>query len=79
MGRGKILEGIVVSDKMQKTRVVVVVTRVAHAFYDRLVIKKKRYKIHDEENKCKTGDRVKIIECRPYSKDTHYKLFEVLK
>ncbi|MDD5583556.1 MAG: 30S ribosomal protein S17 [Candidatus Omnitrophica bacterium] len=79
MGKSKILEGKVVSDKMKKTRVVVVTTRIVDKRYDRFVIEKKRYKVHDEENKAKTGDTVKIMECRPYSKDTHFKMLEVMK
>jgi small subunit ribosomal protein S17 len=79
MGKAKILEGTVIADKMSKTRVVIVTTRVADKRYGRLVIAKKRYKVHDEENKAKVGDTVKIMECRPYSKDTHFKMLEVLK
>lgn len=79
MGKSKVLEGKVVSDKMKKTRVVVVTTRIVDKRYDRFVIEKKRYKVHDEENKAKMGDTVKIMECRPYSKDTRFKMLEVMK
>ncbi|MDD5194514.1 MAG: 30S ribosomal protein S17 [Candidatus Omnitrophica bacterium] len=79
MAKGKVLEGKVVSAKMNKTRVVMVTTKIADSRYGRLVIEKKRYKVHDEENKTKDGDRVKIMECRPYSKDKHFKILEVVK
>ena len=79
MGKAKILEGTVVADKMNKTRVVVVTRKAADKRYGRLVIAKKRYKVHDEKNKAKVGDTVKIMECRPYSKDTHFTILEVKK
>lgn len=75
----KILEGVVVSDKMQKTRVVLVTTFTEHPLYNRKLIKHKRYKVHDETNSTKVGDRVKIIETRPYSKEKHFKILEILK
>jgi small subunit ribosomal protein S17 len=76
---GKVLEGTVISNKMQKTIVVLVVTKLFHEMYNRLIIKKKKYKVHDEEGKAKTGDRVRIVECRPYSKDKRFKLLEIVK
>jgi small subunit ribosomal protein S17 len=79
MGRRKILEGVVISDKMNKTRVVLVAKRVPHLLYKKMVTKRKKYKVHDEENKSKVGDKVKIIESRPYSKEKRFKLLEVLK
>jgi len=75
----KILEGVVVSVKMNKTRVVLVVNKTYNKLYKRYIPKRKRYKIHDEENKSKAGDRVKIIESRPYSKEKRFELLEVLK
>lgn len=76
---GKILEGKVVSDKMEKTVVVEVRSREQHPIYKRLMIKRKKYKVHDKDNKAKEGDRVKIIESRPFSKDKCFRLLEVLK
>jgi small subunit ribosomal protein S17 len=79
MGGGKILEGKVVSDKMDKTIVVEVRIHEQHPIYKRAMINRKKYKVHDKENKAKEGDRVKIIESRPYSKEKCFRLLEVLK
>ena len=79
MRKGKILEGKVVSDKSDKTITVVVGMKISHQLYKRSMIKRKRYKAHDAENKAKTGDRVKIIESRPLSRDKHFKLLEIIK
>ena len=79
MGRRKVLEGVVVSDKMNKTLVVMVSKRLPHSVYNKLVIKRKKYKVHDQEGKAKAGDKVKIIESRPYSKEKYFRLLEVLK
>jgi len=76
---GKILEGTVVSSKMTKTIVVLVVSKLFHAMYNRLIINRKKYKVHDEEGKAKVGDRVRIGECRPYSKEKRFKLLEIVK
>ncbi|UCD15244.1 MAG: 30S ribosomal protein S17 [Candidatus Omnitrophota bacterium] len=77
--RKKILEGIVVSDKMDKTIVVAVTKKLFHSLYKKIIVKRKRYKVHDEENKAKTLDRVKIIESRPYSKEKKFRLLEIIK
>ncbi len=71
--------GIVVSDKMNKTVVVAVQNRSAHPKYGKIVVKTKRYKAHDEENRCKTGDRVKIQETRPLSKTKCWKVIAILQ
>jgi len=63
------LEGVVVSDKMEKTAVVAVSTFKAHPKYLKRYLSTKRYKVHDGENKCKVGDKVKIVEVKPVSKD----------
>ncbi len=70
--------GVVVSDKMQKTVVVAVESRSAHPKYGKIVVKTKRYKAHDEENKCKEGDRVKIRETRPISRDKCWEIAEIM-
>ncbi len=75
----RILEGVVLSDKMAKTIVVTVATKISHPIYNRLVIKRKKYKVHDEERKAKTGDRVRIVESKPISKEKRFKLLEVVK
>ncbi len=64
----KVLEGVVVSDKMEKTAVVAVNTFKAHPKYLKRHLSTKRYKVHDSENKCKVGDKVKIMEIKPMSK-----------
>lgn len=70
--------GLVVSDKMDKTVVVAVESRDAHPKYGKIVVRTKRYKAHDEENKCKTGDRVRIQETRPLSRTKRWAVLEVL-
>jgi len=71
---GKILKGVVVSDKMDKTVVVSVSRFVKHPKYGKFYNVSKKYKAHDEENKYKTGDKVEIMETRPISKDKKFKV-----
>ena len=71
--------GIVISDKMNKTRIVQITSLVSHAEYSRKIVKKAKFKVHDEENKSKAGDKVKIIETRPLSKDKRWRLIEILE
>ena len=71
----KILTGIVVSDKPNKTITVLVERKYQHPMLKKIVKVKKKYNAHDENNKFKNGDKVSIIECRPYSKS---KKFEVM-
>jgi small subunit ribosomal protein S17 len=70
--------GLVVSDKMDKTVVVAVENRTAHPKYGKIVVRTKRYKAHDEENKCKMGDRVRILETRPLSRTKRWAVAEIL-
>lgn len=72
----KILKGIVVSDKMDKTVVVSVSRFVKHPLYGKYYKVSKKYKAHDEENKYKTGDKVEIVETRPISKDKHFRVIK---
>ncbi|MBI28424.1 MAG: 30S ribosomal protein S17 [Alphaproteobacteria bacterium MarineAlpha5_Bin11] len=65
----RILSGVVVSDKSNKTIVVKVTRRVRHSFYKKIIKKSKKYSVHDELNEFKIGDNVKIQECRPISKN----------
>ncbi|MBF0189183.1 MAG: 30S ribosomal protein S17, partial [Magnetococcales bacterium] len=65
----RILQGVVVSNKMDKTIVVKVERSVKHPFYGKIVQRSKKYKAHDESNGCKEGQVVKIRECPPISKD----------
>ncbi len=77
--RKKVMEGVVVSDKMQKTVVVKVERRLLHPLYKKTVKKYKKFKVHDPKEEAKVGDRVLIIESRPYSKEKHFCLFKVVK
>jgi small subunit ribosomal protein S17 len=70
--------GVVVSDKMNKTVVVAIENRAPHPKYGKIVVKTKRYKAHDEENKCKEGDRVRIQETRPLSRTKRWIVAEIL-
>ncbi len=70
--------GIVVSNKMQKTAVVEIENRSAHSKYGKVVVRTKKYKVHDEENQCKEGDRVRISETRPLSRTKRWTLAEIL-
>lgn len=70
--------GTVVSDKMEKTVVVAVENRFPHPIYQKTVSRTTRYKVHDEDNSCRVGDRVRIIETRPLSRTKRWKVTEVL-
>jgi small subunit ribosomal protein S17 len=71
--------GLVVSDKMNKTRVVAVERTFRHTRYDRVVKRTSRFKAHDERNESHVGDRVLIIETRPLSKDKRWRIKEILQ
>ena len=71
--------GKVVSDKMDKTVVVIVEDRVAHKTYKKIIGRTYRLKAHDENNECGIGDTVKVMECRPLSKDKRWRLVEIIK
>ncbi len=75
----KVREGVVVSDKMDKTVVVVEETMKLHKLYKKRVKVSKRYKAHDELNECKVGDKVIIMETRPLSKDKNWRVVEILE
>ena len=70
---------LVVSDKMDKTIVVAVEDFVRHPLYNKPVKRTKKFKAHDEQNVCRIGDRVKIMETRPLSKDKRFRLVEVVE
>ena len=71
--------GQVVSDKMDKTIVVAIRTRVKHPLYGKIMNRTNKIKAHDEENQCGIGDTVKIMETRPLSKDKHWRLVEIIE
>lgn len=75
----KRLIGHVVSNKMDKTVVVVVQRTRRHPLYGKVIRLSKRYKAHDEYNACQMGDEVRIVESRPYSKDKHFRVEAILK
>jgi small subunit ribosomal protein S17 len=77
--RRRIKQGRVKSDKMDKTIVVVTETRVPHPVYKKVVRQSTRFKAHDEKNDAKTGDLVRIQECRPMSRDKRWRLVEILE
>lgn len=70
--------GLVVSDKMDKTVVVAVENRAPHPKYQKIMVRTRRYKAHDEENKCKVGDRVRIQETRPLSRTKRWQVVDIL-
>lgn len=78
-GRRKAKVGRVVSDKMEKTIVVTVEDFVRHPLYGKPVKRTQKFKAHDEQNVCKIGDRVKIMETRPLSKDKRWRLVEIVE
>jgi small subunit ribosomal protein S17 len=78
-GRRRFLEGIVLSDKMNKTRVVQVRWRTKHPKYLKVVFKANKYKAHDEKNESKAGDTVRIMETRPLSKDKRWVIKEIVQ
>ena len=71
--------GKVVSDKMDKTIVVSVENRVAHPLYKKIIKRTYRLKAHDENNECGVGDRVRVMETRPLSKDKRWRLIEIIE
>ena len=75
----KTMIGTVVSDKMDKTIVVSVETSVKHPIYVKIVKRTYKLKAHDEENQCQIGDKVKVMETRPLSKDKRWRLVEVVE
>ena len=71
--------GIVTSDKMDKSVVVSVERREKHPLYGKFVVKTSKFTAHDEKNECKSGDKVKIMETRPISKNKCWRLVEILE
>jgi len=74
----KVREGLVVSNKMAKTVVVAVESRAVHPLYKKAIRFTKKYKAHDENNACKPGDKVKIVETRPLSKQKRWRVAEII-
>jgi small subunit ribosomal protein S17 len=78
VGVKKTREGVVVSDKMTKTRVVMIERVFRHPRYERVITRSKRLKAHDEQNTSKVGDRVLLEETRPLSKEKRWRILQVL-
>ncbi|MBW8005123.1 MAG: 30S ribosomal protein S17 [candidate division NC10 bacterium] len=77
--RRKVFVGTVVGDRMQKTVVVSVARSFRHPEYNKLVRRRTKVKAHDEEQKCRVGDRVKIMETRPLSRDKRWRIVEIVQ
>ena len=75
----KVRVGKVISDKMDKTVVVAIKTKVRHPLYGKMVNRTAKFKAHDEENACGIGDTVKIMETRPLSKDKRWRVVEIVE
>jgi len=75
--RRKVREGVVISDKMNKTVVVQVQDLVEHPLYKRIIKRSSKFKAHDEKNECRTGDKVRIMETRPLSKEKCWRVVEI--
>ncbi len=75
----RVLQGVVVSDKMDKTVVVNVSRRKQHRLYRKVMSRSKRFKAHDATNECNTGDLVRILETRPMSKGKRWRVIEILQ
>jgi len=71
--------GEVVSDKMDKTVVVTISRRIKHPLYNKTISKVSRFKAHDEKNECAMGDKVRMIETRPLSKDKRFEVVEIIE
>ena len=78
-GYRKTRVGIVTSDKMDKTIVVSIKTKVRHPLYGKMVNRTRKFKAHDEENQCGIGDTVRIMETRPISKDKRWRRVEIIE
>ena len=78
-GRRKVMQGVVFSDKMDKTIVVLVEDRVKHPLYGKVMTKSSRIKVHDEDNTAGIGDRVRVMETRPLSAQKRWRLVEIIE
>lgn len=78
-GRLRVLAGTVVSDRMDKTIVVLVNSQKRHPMYEKYIRRSKRVKAHDVGNECRVGDRVRVVESRPLSRDKRWRLLEIVE
>ncbi len=77
--KGKVRSGRVISDKMDKTRVVAVERLTRHPLYGKIIRRTKKHKMHDEANESRVGDIVRMMETRPISKDKRWRLVEIMR
>jgi small subunit ribosomal protein S17 len=77
--RPRLIEGVVVSDKMNKTRVIEIKRNVQHGLYSKRLIKRSRFFVHDEENKSKVGDTIQAVSSRPLSKHKTFRLVKIME
>lgn len=78
--KGKlVLQGVVTSDKMEKTIVLEIMMRKLHPLYKKYVTRSKKVKAHDEKNEAHVGDTVRVEECRPFSRDKRWRLIEIVE
>lgn len=77
-GIRKTITGVVVSNKMDKTAVVAVKTKVRHPLYGKMISRTAKFKVHDENNECNIGDTVSLMETRPISKDKHWRMVNII-
>lgn len=77
--RRKVLRGVVISNKMDKTGVVEITRKVPHPLYKKVVTKTSRFKFHDENNECAIGDTIEVMETRPLSKDKYFRLVRIVE
>ena len=75
----RVLSGVVVSDKMDKTVVVAIVDNVKHPLYKKIIKRTVKLKAHDENNECRIGDRVEVMETRPLSKDKRWRVTNIIE
>jgi small subunit ribosomal protein S17 len=78
-GNRKTRVGVVVSDKMDKTIVVAIRERVQHSLYGKIMNRTVKFKVHDENNECGIGDKVRVMETRPLSKDKRWRMVEIIE
>lgn len=78
-GRRKVIQGVVSSDKMDKSRVIIVERRIMHPLYKKYVKKTSKFMVHDENNDSHIGDTVKIMETRPLSRSKRWRLVEIIE
>ncbi|MFC1725232.1 30S ribosomal protein S17 [candidate division KSB1 bacterium] len=78
-GIRKTISGVVTSNKADKTATVLASRKLKHPFYGKFYVQSKKYLVHDEENACNIGDKVKIMECRPISRRKRWRLVEIVE